>query len=99
MVPIILLQRRSDSNLILLIFTFNGERDGVGFELDYVLKKNSNFLIFVEFKSSRGKKIIACSSLLKARLKEFGKSYIEFPLMDDDYLLDIAFSRIIDYFQ
>lgn len=86
------------SELNILIFTFEGEKSGVGHELEISLHKNIEFLLLVEVKEQRGRKIVAGSSLLQGRLKETSNSFIEFPEGDDVYLCDVVYSRIIDYF-
>ncbi len=87
-----------NSDLNILIFTFPGVRNGVGFELGYVLQKRFPFIICVELKRQKDKDIRAFSSLLEARLDEFSKSYIDFPDRDDKYLCDVVYYRVIDFF-
>jgi len=88
-----------NSDLNILIFTFKGEKSGVGYELEYSIRKHLDFLLLAEFKKTKRKKIIAGSSLLQARLKETSISFIEFPEGDDNYLCDVVYSRIVDFFQ
>ena len=86
------------SDLNILIFTFEGEKTGVGYELEYAIRKKLDYLLFREKKIERGREIFAGSSLIDGLLIEISKSYIDFPFGDDEYLCDSVYQRIIDFF-
>lgn len=89
--------RNSDLNI--LVYMFNGPLTGIQFELDLIVhEKLTNFLLFVEYKEIQEKEILVWSSLITARLKEIGKSFIKFPENDNNYLCKTANQRIVDYF-
>ncbi len=86
------------SDLNILIFTFEGEKTGVGYELEFAIRKRINFLLFRESKIEGGKEILAGSSLIDGLLLEISTSHIDFPIGDDDSLCDAVYHRIIDFF-
>lgn len=86
------------TDLNILIFTFKGEKTGVGYELEYAIRKKFDFLLFREVKMKRKKKIASGSSLIDGRLLEISRNYIEFPIGDNKFLCDAVYQRIIDFF-
>lgn len=86
------------SDLNILIFLFKSEKTGVGYELEYAIHKNYDFLLFREVKRKRKKKIPSGSTLIDGRLLEVSKNYVEFPIGDDKFLCDVVYQRIIDFF-
>jgi len=83
------------SDLNILIYTFLGQRNGVGKELDVVIPKYiDNCLMLVEKDNNR----YACSSLIKGHLKEINYRFIPFPRDDDNYLCDVVYQRVYEYF-
>lgn len=86
------------SDLNILIFTFKGEKTGVGYELEFAIRKKFDFLLFREVKMKRKKKIPSGSTLIDGLLLEISRNYIEFPIGDNEFLCDAVSQRIIDFF-
>ena len=82
----------------ILIFTFEGEKTGVGYELEFAIRKRIDFLLFRESKIEGGREILAGSSLINGLLLEISTSHIDFPTGDDESLCDAVYHRIIDFF-
>ncbi len=87
------------SDLNILIFTFNGDNQGVATELVYCIENNCDYLVFIETKEEKGRIILASSTLIIGSLKEMGKKLFKFAEGDDKELFDAVYSRVVDFFQ
>lgn len=92
------------SDLNIIIFTVDGKNSGVTSELDYLIEKNINFLMFIETKiiikrNKRKKKIRAGSSIIRGRLKKISIAYHEFPSGNEDDFYNTVYQNICDFFQ
>lgn len=90
------------SHLNIFIFTFEGQKSGESFELYESMRINPNYLIFCEkiekISEDKTEIIYAHSTIIEGVLKIISKNIISFPKNDDDYLCDVVFNRVRDFF-